>query len=108
MQLSLALAKFVIGLLMPYKKASGMIWKTARHLGHDTQPEVLVGSLTLIGLSVLLLLLTRAAAATGSIGFKPLLLGFHSGASGLDDRGLSGHLQPRVRPLFRLFLHAEG
>jgi hypothetical protein len=61
-------------------------------------------SLTLIGLSVLLLLMTRATAATASMGVNSLLMGFQMSASGVIDKRASGHQHHRVRLVFRLIL----
>lgn len=65
-------------------------------------------SLTLIGLSILLLLMARATAATASMGVNSLLMGFQMSASGVVDRRASVHQHQRVRPVSRLILHAES
>ncbi|QGA13167.1 hypothetical protein EYB26_000814 [Talaromyces marneffei] len=53
-------------------------------------------SLTLIGLSVLLLLMTRATAATASMGVNSLLMGFQMSASVVVDKIASAHLHQKA------------
>lgn len=66
-------------------------------------------SLTVIGLSILLLLLmARATAATASMGVNSLLMGFQMSASGVVDRRASVHQHQRVRLVSRLILHADS